>query len=132
MKQQMAEHGQHATAGDLEVKETPERARLTGDSAFYRFGRSMTWRLRRTKRLFVDLLSNGRAKKRVLYICHNHPSVKPGGAEIYALELYEAVRQSDEFEPWLLARSGQPDSAQMRPGTRLSMVGDDPNQYLFF
>src|SRR5258706_1038125 len=132
MKQQMAEHGQHATAGDLEVKETPERPRLTGDSASYRFGRALTWPLRRTKRLFVDLLSNGRAKKRVLYICHNHPSARPGGAEIYTLELYEAVRHSDEFEPLLLARCGPPDSIRMPPGTRLSSFGDDANQYLFF
>src|SRR5260370_18233624 len=74
----------------------------------------------------------GRGKKRVVYGCHNHPSVMPGGAEIYALELYEAMRQSDEFEPLFLARRGPPSSIWMRPGTRLSMVGDDPNQYLFF
>ena len=127
MKQQMAKYEQYVTERDLELKEAHERLGLPS----YRLGHALTWPLRRMKKLFVSS-SNGRAKKRVLYICHNHPSVSPGGAEIYALELYEAVRQSDEFEPWLLARSGQPDSAQMRPGTRLSMVGDDPNQYLFF
>ncbi len=123
----MAKYEQYVTERDLELKEAHERLGLPS----YRLGHALTWPLRRMKKLFVSS-SNGRAKKRVLYICHNHPSVSPGGAEIYALELYEAVRQSDEFEPWLLARSGQPDSAQMRPGTRLSMVGDDPNQYLFF
>ncbi len=127
MKQQMPKYEQYVTERDLELKEAHERVRLPS----HRLGHALTWPLRRMKKLFVSS-SNGRAKKRVLYICHNHPSVKPGGAEIYALELYEAVRQSDEFEPWLLARGGSPDSIQMPPGTCLRMIADDPNQYLFF
>ena len=72
------------------------------------------------------------AKKKVLYIVHNHPSVMPGGAEIYALELYEAMRQSDEFEPLIVARRGTSKSTQIRSGTRLSRINNDPNQFLFF
>ena len=30
-------------------------------------------------------------KRKVLYLSHNHPAVRPGGAEQYALELYEAM-----------------------------------------
>ena len=30
--------------------------------------------------------------RKVLYVCHNHPRLRPGGAEAYALELYEAMR----------------------------------------
>ncbi len=29
---------------------------------------------------------------KVLFICHNHPEVRPGGAEAYALELHRALR----------------------------------------
>jgi len=74
------------------------------------------------------------AKKRVLYISHNHPSVRPGGAEAYALELYEAMRSSDEFEPLLLAKGGPPISNLHHPhaGTLFAPVGADPSQYFFF
>ena len=47
------------------------------------------------------------AKTRVLYVLHNHPTLFPGGAEQYALELFEALRGSDEIEPLLLARIGR-------------------------
>ena len=47
-------------------------------------------------------------KRKVLYVCHGHPRIRPGGAEAYALELYEAMRDSPRFEPLLLARSGKP------------------------
>src|SRR6478672_8801724 len=43
---------------------------------------------------------------RVLYIVHNHPALHPGGAEAYALELYEAMRDRPDVEPVLLARIG--------------------------
>jgi len=39
----------------------------------------------------------------VLYVVHNHPAVMPGGAETYALELYEAMRDSGRYDPLLLA-----------------------------
>jgi glycosyltransferase involved in cell wall biosynthesis len=74
------------------------------------------------------------ASKKVLYVLHNHPSLRPGGSESYALELYEAMRADGEFEPLLLARVG-PDVATTRsshPGTPFVPLGDDPNQYLMF
>ncbi|HVQ37206.1 MAG TPA: glycosyltransferase family 4 protein [Pyrinomonadaceae bacterium] len=84
-----------------------------------------------TSPLIKTVQPNKRAKKKVLYIVHNHPSVIPGGAEIHALELYEAMRQSDEYEPQLLSRRG-PSSGGNRPGTRLSLVGQDTQQSFFF
>ena len=73
-------------------------------------------------------------KPKVLYIVHNHPSVRPGGAEGYALELYEAMRDGGDFEPILLAKGGPPFSTmkQPHPGTLFGSVNDDPNQYFFF
>lgn len=71
------------------------------------------------------------AKRKVLYICHNHPALYPGGAETYALELYHGVRESIDFEPILLARCGPSSSGKSHahPGTPFSMVNGDPNQY---
>jgi glycosyltransferase involved in cell wall biosynthesis len=70
-------------------------------------------------------------KKTVLYIVHNHPSVRPGGAETYALELYQAMHGSDEFTPLLLAKGGPPVSpvGQTHGGTPFAHVNGDPNQY---
>ena len=73
-------------------------------------------------------------KTKVLYVLHNHPALHPGGAEAYALELYESLRESDDFEPLLVARIG-PNVASARtshPGAPFSAVGDDPNQYFLF
>lgn len=73
-------------------------------------------------------------KRRILYVVHNHPSVRPGGAETYAYELYRAMQASDEFQPVLLARTGPPlaRGRRCREGTLLSMVdAEDPNQYFF-
>ena len=74
------------------------------------------------------------AKRKVLYVCHNHPRIRPGGAEAYALELYEAMRDSQSFEPLLLARSGKPVSniGRYHEGTLLTGVDGDPNQYFFY
>ena len=47
-------------------------------------------------------------KQRVLYVSSNHPAIRPGGLEGYTLDLYEAFRDSDEFEPVFLARAGPP------------------------
>ena len=67
--------------------------------------------------------------KRVLYFVHGHPALRAGGAEQASLELYEAVRDEGEFEPFLAARTD--DLAFARPGTVFGAVNDDPNQLLF-
>ena len=73
-------------------------------------------------------------KRRVLYVCHNHPSVVPGGVETYALELYQGMRTSASFEPILLSRIGHPHTGPdpVHRGTFTSGVNHDPNQYLFY
>jgi glycosyltransferase involved in cell wall biosynthesis len=73
------------------------------------------------------------AKTKVLYILHNHPTLFPGGAEQYALELFEALRDSNEIEPLLLARIGRFSVPQgNRPGTPFSTVDGEPDQYFLF
>jgi glycosyltransferase involved in cell wall biosynthesis len=63
---------------------------------------------------------------RVLYFAHGHPSVRPGGAEAYAYELYRAMRTQAGIEAALVCRSGD---FGPRPGTPFSAVGEDPGQY---
>jgi glycosyltransferase involved in cell wall biosynthesis len=71
---------------------------------------------------------------RVLYVAHNHPTLHPGGAEAYALELYEAMREQPGVEPILLARIGSNVARQRvaHPGTPFSSVNGDPNQCFVF
>jgi glycosyltransferase involved in cell wall biosynthesis len=70
----------------------------------------------------------------VLFVAHNHPAVRPGGAEGYALELYERMRDSDDWEPLFLARTGPPISTVGRyhEGTLFTSVNGDPGQYFFY
>jgi glycosyltransferase involved in cell wall biosynthesis len=71
---------------------------------------------------------------KLLYVSHNHPEIRPGGAEGYALDVYEGIRESGEFEPVLLSRSGPPISIGTRyhDGRPITMVDHDPNQYFFY
>ena len=68
---------------------------------------------------------------KVLFVCHNHPAVRPGGAEQYALELYEALACAEEFEPFFLAWAPVPDTglSPRHTHTAIASVNDDPNQY---
>jgi glycosyltransferase involved in cell wall biosynthesis len=71
------------------------------------------------------------SKPRVLYVCHGHPSLRPGGAEVYALELYRGMREQGEFEPVFLAK-GSRGSGDLpwHPGTQFGLVDGEANQYL--
>jgi glycosyltransferase involved in cell wall biosynthesis len=71
---------------------------------------------------------------KILFVAHNHPTLHAGGAEAYALELYEGMREVPGVEPVLLARIGSNVARQRvtRPGTPFSSVNDDPNQYFVF
>jgi glycosyltransferase involved in cell wall biosynthesis len=73
----------------------------------------------------------GAKPTKVLFVCHNHPAVRPGGAEQYALELYEALRSTDEIEPYFLAWAPVPDTglSPRHTHTVIGSVNEDPNQY---
>ena len=74
------------------------------------------------------------AKTRVLYVLHNHPSLFPGGAEMYALELFDALRSSHEIEPMLVARADlrQAQERGLYAGATFKTVEGDPQQYFMF
>lgn len=42
------------------------------------------------------------SNKRVLLIAHGHPQLSPGGGEIVAYKLYQAIRDSGLAEPYYL------------------------------
>jgi glycosyltransferase involved in cell wall biosynthesis len=71
-------------------------------------------------------------KKRVLHVLHNHPSLAPGGAETYAMDVYRSLRRSEEFEPLLLARAdpGRYGGAGVDDETRFVAFGGDRDQLL--
>jgi glycosyltransferase involved in cell wall biosynthesis len=70
---------------------------------------------------------------RVLYVCHNHPSIRPGGAEGYALALHRAMRSLPGWDSVFLARSGPPLTPVTRyhEGTQLTLVDDTADEYYF-
>ena len=47
---------------------------------------------------------NTSSKKRVLYIAHGHPDFAYGGAERAAFHMYQSMKASTVYEPFLLAR----------------------------
>ncbi len=68
---------------------------------------------------------------RVLYVCHNHPDVRPGGAEGYALALHRAMRSSPGWESVFLAHSGPPLATVKRyhEGALLALDERFPDEY---
>jgi glycosyltransferase involved in cell wall biosynthesis len=54
--------------------------------------------------------------------------------ELYALDLYEELRKSGDFEPIFLGRAGPPftEPTGYHGWSPFAMVGSDPNQYLFY
>jgi glycosyltransferase involved in cell wall biosynthesis len=73
-------------------------------------------------------------RRKVLFVCHNHPKVRPGGAEAYAYELHRALRESSTWEPVFVARSGPPLSRTGRPhpGTYFSPVDGACDEYFAY
>lgn len=68
---------------------------------------------------------------RVLIVCHNHPSIRPGGSEAYALELHKAFVRSGEFESLLLARSAVDETFLTSNERRTVGSESAPGQLLF-
>jgi glycosyltransferase involved in cell wall biosynthesis len=71
---------------------------------------------------------------RVLYVCHNHPMNRPGGAEIYAVELFEAISRDTRFKPMMLIKAGPPVSMlrSQHRGTRFAVLDELPDTHVFY
>src|SRR5437762_279112 len=75
----------------------------------------------------------GLVARRVLYVCHNHPTIRPGGSEAYALDLHREMRTRPGWDSLFLARSGRPltDVARYHEGTLLTLVDGTSDEYFF-
>jgi len=71
---------------------------------------------------------------KVLYIVHNHPSVRPGGAEQHALELHRAMSRTAGVESYLLAKGGPPvgRTGRQHEGTFVAPIDGGENEYFLY
>jgi len=67
------------------------------------------------------------APLRVLTVCHNHPALHPGGTEIFAHELFRALRASGEVDGLFLACTSRLHREQ-KPGTCFQTVGPSADE----
>ncbi len=66
---------------------------------------------------------------RILYLCHNHPDLQPGGTEVLARTLFRELRDRHGIEGLFLAAvTGA--HRERRPGTMLQAIGDRPDEML--
>jgi glycosyltransferase involved in cell wall biosynthesis/Tfp pilus assembly protein PilF/TolA-binding protein len=70
------------------------------------------------------------AKKRVLYIAHGHPDFSPGGGELAADFLYQQMKKSEEYEPFLMARIADTAGGIQHLGCRLLRHPKDDRTHL--
>ncbi len=70
-------------------------------------------------------------QKTVLIISHNHPSFFPGGAEIFAYDLFKAINAGGRYNAFFLAGVAG-ENREMRPGTPFQTVGKASNEILFW
>lgn len=69
--------------------------------------------------------------KKVLIVAHNHPHFFPGGAEIFAYDLFNAIRDNTEYKPFFLA-AADPGSREVHTGTPFQMLVDSEDEALFW
>lgn len=66
---------------------------------------------------------------RVLFLCHNHPGLQPGGTEVFARSLFRTLRDRHGVEGLFLAAvTGA--HRERRPGTLLQGIGDAKDEAL--
>lgn len=70
-------------------------------------------------------------KPRVLFIAHNHPSLHPGGSEIFAHDLFGAMKASGEVEAMFLACTNNVHREQ-KPGTNFQTVGRSADEVMLW
>jgi glycosyltransferase involved in cell wall biosynthesis len=68
---------------------------------------------------------------RILYVTHGHPALQPGGAEIFAHDLFSIIRERSGIRGLFLACTGEPQRAP-RPGTLFQTVGRSADEMLIW
>jgi glycosyltransferase involved in cell wall biosynthesis len=69
--------------------------------------------------------------KKVLIIAHNHPNFFPGGAEIFAYDLFKAIGTHTEYKPFFLA-AADPTTREVHTGTPFQRLVDSEDEALFW
>ena len=69
--------------------------------------------------------------RKVLYICHGHPELIAGGAEIFARGLFKAIRKRGGFEAYFLARAG-PQKTRPHLGTPFQTIAGNSHELLYY
>jgi len=68
---------------------------------------------------------------RVLYICHNHPSFHPGGTEIFAHDLFGAMKREHGVDAMFLGCADRL-HRDRRPGTLFQTVGRSADEMVLW
>ncbi len=68
---------------------------------------------------------------KVLFICHNHPDLHPGGTEIFSHGLFQELKTSHGLEALYVACAGRVHRSRL-PGTLLQAVGRAPDELLLW
>ncbi|HEX8099828.1 MAG TPA: glycosyltransferase family 4 protein, partial [Actinomycetota bacterium] len=74
------------------------------------------------------------AAMKALFVIHGHPNIRPGGAEGYAFELYEALRDKTDWDAVFLARADKPDlhASPRHSDAVIGSATSEPKQYLAY
>ncbi len=70
-------------------------------------------------------------KPRILFVCHNHPSLHPGGTEIFAYDLFQEVKASGAADALFLACTDRIHREQ-KPGTAFQTVGRSADELILW
>jgi glycosyltransferase involved in cell wall biosynthesis len=70
-------------------------------------------------------------KPRVLFVCHNHPDLHPGGTEIFSHGLFHAMKSKHGLEAVYLACVNKVHRGRL-PGTLLQSAGPAPDEILLW
>jgi glycosyltransferase involved in cell wall biosynthesis len=69
--------------------------------------------------------------KKLLIIAHNHPLFFPGGAEIFAYDLFKAIRDNTHYESFFLGAASAAHRS-IHTGTPFQTLVDAPDEALFW
>lgn len=70
--------------------------------------------------------------KKVIIIAHNHPKFAPGGAEIFAYDLFKTIRSHTHYQPFFLGAASAAVSREIHGGTMFQTMDDASDELLFW
>jgi glycosyltransferase involved in cell wall biosynthesis len=71
------------------------------------------------------------SRPRVLFICHNHPALHPGGTEIFSHGLFRELKHGEAVEAVYLACTNEVHRAR-KPGTLFQAIGRSSDELLIW